>query len=288
MGGGLGAVSTVRLLAPDDLQVAPTGGSRPGYVPLAERCVLVLVGLTGAGKTTTVEGLTTAVALAAIMPDRRALTDRAILPAMSGAGGPVTDRVERFRLTAAFKERYPGGMGDVLSWLLLPADLPPGPVLFDGLRGEAEVAAAARLPGARFIVLDCPPEHRLWRLCGRDDPFDRAAVSSAAAAAGDGDGAMRRALCSEGFDTLVDAVAFDGLVRLLGDRAVEPATAARSAAIIVEESRHYDPVRARTALQRLAPGRVLQVDTGTIPAPDVVRVAGDWIVAVVAGRPTPA
>src|SRR3546814_4831368 len=74
--------------------------------------------------------------LAAVLPGRRALTDRLILPLMTGSAGPVTDRVERFRLTAAFKERHPGGMGDLMAWLVLPPGLPPGPLLFDGLRSE--------------------------------------------------------------------------------------------------------------------------------------------------------
>lgn len=239
----------------------------------------MLVGLTGSGKTTTVERLVDSVALSAILPDRRTLTDSLILPLMTGGTDPVTDRVERFRLTAAFKDRHPGGMGEVLSWLLLPPGLSSGPVLFDGLRGAAEVAAAAAMPRARFLVLDCPPEGRLWRLCGRNDPFDQADVAHAADDGLDAGGAaaVRSVLCDAGFDTLVEATAFERLAWMLTDRGVEPATVARSAAIIVEESRHYDPDKARDALLRLAPDRTLPLDTGRLSPVEVAAAVVAWL-----------
>ena len=246
---------------------------------LVDRGTLVLVGLTGAGKTTTVEQLAASAPLSAILPDRRALTDSLILPLMTGGTAPVTDRVERFRLTAAFKERYPGGMGEVLSWLLLPPDLPSGPILFDGLRGEAEVTAAAAMPRAWFLVLDCPPEGRLWRLCGRDDPFDQAHTTPVDAVRAGGGEAIRAILREAGFDTLVAPVAFDRLAWMLADRGVDPAAVARSAAIIVEESRHYDPDRARDALLRLAPDRTLLLDTGRLSPAEVAAAVAAWLEA---------
>lgn len=270
----------VRRLAPEDFGIAPAGRAGATSERLSDRPALVLVGLTGAGKTTTVERLACSAPLAAVLPDRRALTDRLILPAMTGATTPVSDRVERFRLTAAFKERHPGGMGEVLSWLLLPPGLPPGPVLFDGLRGEAEVSAAATtLPRAWFLVLDCPPEGRLWRLCGRNDPFDHAGAGPATAGPATGAGAVRRVLLDAGFEALLDAARFDRLITTLAGRGIEPETVARSAAIIVEESRHYDPARARAALQRLAPERMLTLDTGALDPAAVVSAVVDWLAA---------
>src|SRR3546814_84378 len=191
--------------------------------------------------------------LAAVLPGRRALTDRLLLPLMTGSAGPVTDRVERFRLTAAFKERHPGGMGDLLAWLVLPPGLPPGPLLFDGLRGEAEVsAAAAALPRAHFLLLDCSPEGRLRRLCGRNDPFDRTAAGSGGPVADDAVAAIEQTLSQSGFDALVPAAVAARLASDLAGGGADPAIVARSAAIIVEESRHYDPSAARAALLRQA------------------------------------
>lgn len=270
----------VRHLEAGDLGVVVPGNAS-GSVEwgFGGRPVVVLVGLTGAGKTTTVEHLAALLSPAAILPDRRALTDRVILPSMTGGSEAVTDRVERFRLTAAFKERHPGGMGEVLSWLRLPGDLPGGPILFDGLRGEAEAAAAAALPNGRFLVLDCPPAHRLWRLCGRNDPFDQASATTAVDAAAHGTEAVRVALRGEGFDALVAEADFARLVRTLVDRAIEPEVVARSAAIIVEESHHYDPDRARDTLLRLVPERTLVLDTAKLDPKAVARTAVEWLAA---------
>ncbi len=271
----------MRRLLPEELGVLAGPRVADGAERLIDRLALVLVGLTGAGKTTTVEQLCAAVPLAAVLPDRRALTDSLILPTMTGSRTPVADRVERFRLTAAFRERHPGGMGEVLSWLLLPPGLPPGPVLFDGLRGAAETTAAAAMPKARFLVLDCPPEGRLWRLCGRNDSFDRAGVGAAAldgAAAGSVQ-AIRSVLSETGFAPLASADALDDLARMLADVGVEPATVARSAAIIVEESRHYDPESARESLLRLAPDRTLPIDTGSLAPTAVAAAVAAWLEA---------
>ncbi|GHD49125.1 ATPase [Thalassobaculum fulvum] len=271
------SVGDVRHLEAGELDVVQGPAAVPAAGALGGRTVLVLVGLTGAGKTTTAQHLAARMPLAAVLPDRRALTDRVILPSMTGGAAAVTDRVERFRLTAAFKERHPGGMGEVLSWLRLPADLPAGAILFDGLRGEAEVTAAAALANGRFLVLDCPPAHRLWRLCGRNDPFDQASATTAVDASAHGTDAIREALRGEGFDALVGAADFARLVRTLVDRAVGPEAVARSAAIIVEESHHYDPDEARAALLRLAPDRTLVLDTAKLDPETVARAAADWL-----------
>lgn len=275
---------SVRQLVPEELSIEREGAAPPAGGRLRDRPAIVLVGLTGAGKTTTVGRLQAFLPLAAVLPDRRAMTDRLILPMMTGSSMPVTDRVERFRLTAAFKERHPGGMGDLLGRLVLPADLPPGPVLFDGLRGEAEVSAAATLETARFLVLECSPEGRLRRLCGRDDPFDRTRAGGTppappGAASPDAVAAIRQAIAGAGFDALVPASVADRLAAELAVGGTEAAAVAGMAAIIVEESRHYDPAAARAALQRLAPGRTLVIDTDRLASDQVAETAVAWSAA---------
>lgn len=275
---------SVRQLLPEELSVEPDGGSAPVGVRLRDRPVIVLVGLTGAGKTTTLGRLQAFLPIAAVLPDRRAMTDRLILPMMTGSSAPVSDRVERFRLTAAFKERYPGGMGDLLCRLVLPRDLPPGPLLFDGLRGEAEVSAAAKLDTARFLVLDCSPEGRLRRLCGRGDPFDRTAAGRSSPAPSDAvtpdvAAGIRQALAGAGFDALVPAAVAERLAADLAGGGADAAAVAGIAAIIVEESRHYDPAAASAALQRLAPGRTLVIDTDKLASDQVADTAVAWSAA---------
>ena len=75
----------------------------PG-VPLAESPLLVFVGLTAVGKTTAVEGLLTLRPGLELLPNRRFIADRLILPAMHEELGeeiaPVTDRRRRFERTA--------------------------------------------------------------------------------------------------------------------------------------------------------------------------------------------
>ena len=167
-------------------------------------------------------------------------------------------------------------MGDVLRWLTLPAVLPSGAILFDGLRGEAEVTSALALPAARFLVLECAPEERLWRLCGRNDPFD-GTHGRETAATGEGAESIRAGLVEQKFDSLVSGDVLDRLTRSLADLNIDPAVVSRGAAIIVEESRHYDPDAATAALRRLAPNRTLVVDTAaTRPADVAAAVAAKW------------
>ena len=125
---------------------------------------LVLVGLTGVGKSTLVEALGLP-----RLPDRRELVDRFVLPRY-GAEPPIP-REERFRLTRRFREEFPGGVAEVLA----RGYVPPKPLLlFDGLRGEGEVAyALEHLPRARFVLLHAREATRLKRLLSRQDAFDR-------------------------------------------------------------------------------------------------------------------
>jgi hypothetical protein len=140
----------------------------PGLLPAREAPLLILVGLTGVGKSTLVEALGLP-----RLPDRRELVDLYVLPRY-GAKPPIP-REERFRLTRRFREEFPGGVAEVLA----RGYVPPAPLLlFDGLRGEEEVAYALKhLPKALFVVLHAREITRLKRLLARQDAFDRVALS---------------------------------------------------------------------------------------------------------------
>ncbi len=138
--------------------------ARPALVPLKDHPLLILVGLTGVGKSTLVEALGFP-----RLPDRRELVDLYVLPRY-GVTPPIP-REERFRLTRRFREEFPGGVAEVLA---RGYGEPRFPLLFDGLRGEAEVAyALAHLPKALFVVLHAREATRLKRLLSRGDAFDR-------------------------------------------------------------------------------------------------------------------
>lgn len=256
----------------------PAGEAAGDRLPLATARLLIFVGLTGAGKTAAVSGLVGCGAVRAVLPDRRAVTDQIILPAMTGdPARRVTDRIERFRMTAAFRDRHPGGMGDVLERLSLGPErggdwVYGGWLVFDGVRGPAEAAAAARLPNAVFAVLQAAPEIRLARLSLRGDPFDRAAleIGDLAAATG-GNPDYVRVLTEQGMGGLVSEVTLKRLGRLLADAGADLSVVASAASIVVEESRHYDPAEALTVLQSMAPGRVIVVDTAENGVDDVVN-----------------
>jgi hypothetical protein len=188
----------------------------PGLAPVQELELVVLVGLTGVGKSTLVQALGLP-----LLPDRRALVDQYVLPRY-GARPPLP-REERFRLTRRFREEFPGGVAEVLA----RGYAEPRPLLlFDGLRGEAEVAyALAHLPRARFVVLQAREATRLRRLLGRRDAFDRVALREEEL------GELRR--LAEG------VLSQKELEEALGLAPLEEVLAKLK--IVAEEKRNYDP-----------------------------------------------
>jgi hypothetical protein len=159
----------------------PGDGTPAGHLPLSALPLLILVGMTGAGKTTTVRALSNADPSVGFLPERRDLADEIIIPAMlagqPGSAAPA-DRIGRMALTRRFRERHPGGFSHILANLTVASIPGVGRLLFDGLRGPEEVShALANLPLARMAVLDVPDPVRLRRLLCRRDRFDVLAAS---------------------------------------------------------------------------------------------------------------
>jgi len=153
------------------------GPPPPGWGMITAMPLVVLVGLTGAGKTTLARTLAAA-GRVAMLPDRRLLTDAVIL----GPGAAMLDRAGRFAATARFRKAAPGGMGEVLTALSI-AKQPRVPLLFDGLRGAAEIEFfAPRARRAVFLAFDVSDATRAQRIAARGDRFDGAASGSAAKA----------------------------------------------------------------------------------------------------------
>lgn len=203
---------------------------------LAEMPLLILVGLTGVGKTSLLEHLGYPT-----LPDRRELVDRYVFP-LYGYAEKQLDRSERFALTRRFRQEHPGGVAEIL---LGSRALPTWPLLFDGLRGEAEVSfALSHLPQSRFVVLEARDLTRLSRLLTRGDAFDRVRVEQ------DDLASLRelaRGVLSEG--ELEEALRWNVPV---------PELTAKLK-IVAEERKNYNPDGVRRALQ--GSPRALFLDT---------------------------
>lgn len=247
---------------------ADVGADEPGapWQSLAGLEFLVLVGVTGVGKTTTLEALRATGLGYSLLPDRRLVTDVVMIHAL--AGKLVTDREERFALTAKYRELHPGGMAQAIGGLSVNLEMLPPPLVFDGLRGLDEVSyASEHCAGARFIVLDAPDIVRVERLLGRSDAFDRVQVVNA-------DGSvMTRLEAIEGVQDVFTPAQLEQLAALEMD-ADEIVVKTK---IVVTERQNYDPIAARNHLLRLGERRVLYVDTTTSSPEGVARKIKEWL-----------
>jgi hypothetical protein len=238
------------------------GSVEPGFTALRDTPLLVLVGVTGVGKSTTLEALKKTGLRLSALPDRREVTNAVIFK-----GDRVTDRAERFARTAAFRDAHPGGMAEAL--LQVSASLEP-PLLFDGLRGLSEVTfAAEHFPFARFVALDAPDTVRVARLLGRGDAFDRLNAESRGQRA---TGTLELLLEIEG----IGAVFSKGEIERLAELEGETQDIAAKVGIVVTERRHYDPKSANAFLQTLPGARVLYADTTLESAERVATRIKAW------------
>ena len=249
--------------------------------PITEQPIVVVVGVTGVGKSTTLEHLGRRLACF-VLPDRRDLADQVVIPAAQDDLGltraPVRDRLERFRLTAHYRELNPGGLAHALSrWRVDPA-APAGHLIFDGLRGTDEIRwAIAHFPRSRFLGLRAPEALRLVRLLGRHQNFDFTEVPGAALASNDRDVESLLAAVP-GLDSVVPRSELQTLLASSALEGVALDEIARKAAILVEEARNYDPsATLRTLEAELGPWRHLIVNTATMAPEEVADEVARWL-----------
>ncbi|MEW6421168.1 MAG: AAA family ATPase [Deinococcota bacterium] len=240
----------------------------PHERPLAELPLTVLVGVTGVGKSTALKALQAADPSARVLPDRRAVTDRVMIWPVSG--GPVSDRAERFRLTARYREQHPGGMAHALGTLTADTRHWGERPLFDGLRGREEVEYAARhFPTWRFVALHAPDAVRVRRLLGRADAFDRLHGGHAG-------GNLRAELAAlPGVAAVFSPADLDALAALEAEGHTPQDILAKTQ-IVVTERQHYDPDAAAAFLQTLPPERALLLDTVALSPEQIAAAIGAW------------
>ncbi len=245
------------------------GEPQIGFSALSDLEFFVLVGVTGVGKTTTLEALKNAGWQFSSLPDRRVVTDMVMIEPL--AGKPISDREERFALTAKYRQLHPGGMAQAIGTLQLKLEQIQAPLVFDGLRGLEEVAYAAKTYSqARFIVLDAPDETRVERLLGRSDAFDR--ISS----------------INPSGDTLEQLKNIKGIATVFSEQQLEKFATLENhglnaseivakTKIVVTERRNYNPIEARDYLLKLDSKRVLYVDNTAAKPEIVARRILDWV-----------
>ena len=252
------------------------GAPPAGWAAIVDLPVLVLVGVTGVGKSTAVNALRSGWDGVSLLPNRRKIADLLVIPTVQGwdgeTPGAVTDRRLRFDYTRRYRERYSGGLAHALSRLVLPRPQAGAPSLhiFDGLRGADEVTFTAQsLPLARFAVLHAPDVVRVERLLQRRDAFDQVAGLEAGGGFRWEDAAEGRALFTQEEQ--------DRLAALVRRGEVDGVELAAKVAIVAAERRNYDPHAAAEILRREAPDRTVVVDTTTHSPAEAAAAIGELI-----------
>lgn len=247
--------------------------------------VLIFVGLTGVGKSTTLDELSALGVNFLLLPNRRTITDDLIIGALQLADGEsittVADREQRFAYTRRYREQYAGGMAHALTQLFIKPDAAQLDAarldatradafyIFDGLRGENEVSYAAQhMPHARFVVLTASDFVRVQRLIKRNDQFD--VISGDAPAQTMAQTPSMQDLFGEAA-SLFTKDEQPQLYQLVETGAVSAEELAAKLKIVAAERRNYDQDASRAALQKLAPDRTLVVDTSLYSPPEVAR-----------------
>jgi hypothetical protein len=253
----------------------------PSWQSITKRPLLVIVGVTGVGKSTTLAQLAELGLRHTLLPDRRVLTDALIISTMQAVDDqpiqPISDRKLRFEYTRRYRDLHPGGMAHALAQLLIEDSHLPGLLIFDGLRGDNEIEQASLLlPHACFVMLDAPDAVRVQRLLGRQDSFDQIGAQGACEAEAT-DALSFAALGVAEAAQLFSNDEQRALLALVAQGSVSAQEMAAKLRIVVEERRNYDPAATRRALLNCAAERSLIIDTTHHSAKAVAQMILDQL-----------
>ncbi|MEM8860364.1 MAG: ATPase [Chloroflexota bacterium] len=237
------------------------------WIPIQETRLLILVGVTGVGKSTTVNALVEGGLSAELLPNRRDLTDQFIIGYLQRqAGRPVTqvtDRADRFDYTKQYRKQFPGGMAHALANLAInPQSLTGDWLIFDGLRGANEVTYASQmLPNARFLMLDAPDFIRVQRLMKRHDAFDQI------------QGQSQANVDFSAYSNLLSSAEISELEMMVEDKTVTLNEVQSKLAIVQKERQNYDPNSTKDALFTHAPDQTIYIDTAQKSVAEAAAIA---------------
>lgn len=235
------------------------------WVSIKNEPLAIIVGLTGVGKSTIINTLRKSGLNFTLLPNRRTLTTELIIPNIAATNGKNVEticRIERFKFTRQYQQKFPGGMGYVLTQLQVNPTEINYPLIFDGLRGQNEVTYAANtFKKAKFVILDAPLLVRLKRLLTRRDAFDKITFFSEKEAV---EPEKIKSFADLGIPEASRLFTFDEEQEILTkiEQGVYQRTdVSERLKILVEESRNYNPEATIRALQGMAPERTLLLDT---------------------------
>ncbi len=249
-----------------DSNALTANANKIGWTQLANTNLLILVGVTGVGKTTTVNALRAGGLSYALLPNRRTLTDEFIIGYLQTQDGQtpnlVQDRAVRFDYTRRYRAQFVGGMAHALAQLSIdPNALTADWLIFDGLRGANEVThAAALLPNARFLMLDAPDVVRVQRLLNRNDAFDTISGSQAT-------------IDLSAYNSLFGIDGVQILTALVDSGEVDLDQLKSKIAIVQKERENYDPAGTKEALLTDAKERTIYIDTSVKTAAQAAEFA---------------
>jgi len=246
----------------------------PGWKEITSFPLIIIVGVTGTGKTTFTNNLAESGYDFELLPDRRELTDQLIIAPLQREDHQevrTLPRMQRVPYIRLYQQRHPAGLAYAISQLYVDPAVCSKFLIFNGLRGESEVQYAVdALPEAQFIVLDASNIVRAKRLLKRKDSYDRTPKYE-----------------HKNLSMLEKAVSFDALgvpeaVQIFSlDEELSLLEMARNGSVTITELRDilqllcverslYNKDETIATLLSLAPERTLVIDTTTLNPEEVI------------------
>lgn len=227
--------------------------------------LLILVGLTGVGKTTITKNLLNSEFNFTLLPNRRTLADKVIFPTFTQSEESIYCRIKRLEYTRKYQQIYSGGMAYILSQLKIPIKSEKSLLIFDGLRGKNEVIYAAQmLPNARFIVLEASDNTRLQRLINRQDVFDYIHPSSTESLSNPRNKQELKSFADLNMSEVskfLTPTEQEEWLKIVNQGKIKVSVLKDKLKIIFKERQNYDIIETREAILKIAPERTLTLNT---------------------------
>jgi hypothetical protein len=247
----------------------------PGWQAITNLPLIIIVGVTGTGKTTLTDNLADAGYEFELLPDRRNLTDQLIIAPLQREDNQkvhTLPRMQRVPYIRRYKQRHPAGLAYAISRLYVDSKTCNKFWVFNGLRGKSEVSYAIdAFPKAQFIVLDASNITRAQRLLKRKDPYDRTTKFKQ-----DNDSMLEKAasFAALGVPEAAEIFSLDEeqkLLKMVRNDSVTLSELRDILQLLSVESSLYKKDETIATLLSLAPERTLVIDTTTLNPKEVAH-----------------